>query len=626
MTLPYELGEMKAETGEVLRYEVEMAASDLAIQIEQLLRACPIYREIRARIRSTRTPLYFERAIKGEIYGAVRDLCVLRWYRRNGVPTGRGNPAVSVPATGVFPLLERVWPDRTIALELTKNTSFDRCAESFYRSVRAVAKRVRNGFQALYGRWRYASDFENCIDEKGCIAVQYVEGIDLRRRSEIVWYPDSGIPPERILFYFASPDHDPVDEKIIRDIDAMGMKWVCLNMSSMTFKGAPTWYPPFRDRKSAEDLIGHPANGIESWIYQRGKELIEAINYWSAFYRAFNVRIHFITGGSDLKYIAQKIAFDMDDSRIGFVAGKERSELHWPPVCIIGWYPVDIFFIWNPRSRKFLEKPNVNRIMTSVAAGYPNDGAFHGKREDAKRLKAELSAAGADYIIALFDNSHGPDVAHSTESMEKFYLVFLDWLLEDPALGILIKSKKPSVIHGLPRVQPVLEKAEATGRCMRLGDEFGRLPVDASLASNISVGIGISSAVTESAIAGCRGVHCDLTHCKSHDSYEWGYEKIIFDDLNRLITAIKSNKAGNTEQAGLGDWTPFLDRLDPYRDGNAGKRIGEYLRWCLEGFDAGLERDEVIHKANERFNARWGHDKAAMLVLSNEPYGRCLKP
>lgn len=78
---------------------------------------------------------------------------------------------------------------------------------------------------------------------------------------------------------------------------------------------------------------------------------------------------------------------------------------------------------------------------------------------------------------------------------------------------------------------------------------------------------------------------------------------------------MKSHKAGNAAYEEIGDWSPFLDRLDPYRDGRAGERMGTYLRWCLEGFDAGLDRDNVIRQANAKFNVRWGHDKAALLSL-----------
>jgi hypothetical protein len=127
------------------------------------------------------------------------------------------------------------------------------------------------------------------------------------------------------------------------------------------------------------------------------------------------------------------------------------------------------------------------------------------------------------------------------------------------------------------------------------------------------VGIGISTAIIEAAIAGCRGIHCDLTHFRSHEFYQWGYERLIFDDLDRLMVSVKGCKSGNSVYAELGDWSPFLDRLDPFRDGRAGERMGVYLRWCLEGFDEGLNRNEIIRRANEKYHNRWGEDKAVIL-------------
>jgi hypothetical protein len=273
---------------------------------------------------------------------------------------------------------------------------------------------------------------------------------------------------------------------------------------------------------------------------------------------------------------------------------------------------VDIFFTWTPRAGQYLS-PNVNQMITSVSTGYPNDIVFRPKRDEAAELRDSLRSLGVDYTIALFDNVHGANVAHSTANMERFYLTFLDWLLEDPNLGIVIKSKKPSVLQRLPRVLPILERAEATGRCIRLENEFGRLPVDASFASDISVGIGISSAVVEAAIAGCLAIHCDLTHLRSHEFYGWGYERIIFDDLDRLLTVMKVHKSNSADNPELGDWTPFLDRLDPFRDGRAGERMGTYLRWCLNGFDEGMDRNEVILRANEKYSDQWGTDKTLML-------------
>ena len=611
MTLPYELGEMKSENGEVLRVEVEVAASDLAIELAKIIEKYPVYQEIMEKTGSPKTSLCFQTAIKDEIYSVVRDLCVLRWYRRNNVPVPDGEEVISVPLTGICRLLDQVWPDKDIPIRFAEVSLKDRL-NLRYRSLRSFARRAVDQGSAFYCRWKYRGFPEHRPEGKGFIAVQYAEGVDIQRRSDLIWYTESGIDTARVLLYFAWPDHHPADAKVIQSIEEIGMNYVSLNIHSAESSNVPVWYPSSDGQKDIGGLRLRPANRVEKWIHNMGRKLINEINYWSEFYRAFNIRLHVIIGSKDSKYIAQGIAFDRHGQGEGLMFGKERSELQWPPVAILGWFPVDVFFTWAPRAVHYL-RPNVNRVIASVATGYPNDVVFHHKKNDGKKLRDSLRSKGVDFAVSLFDNVHGRNMGYSTSTMEKFYLAFLLWVLEDPTVGLLIKSKKQGVLKSIPKVLPVLESAEATGRCICLEDEFGRLPVDASFASDMSVGIGISSAVIESAIAGCRSVHCDLMFLRSHEFYQWGYERIIFDDLDRLIEALKGYKSGNEDYADLGDWTLFLDKLDPFRDGSAGERMGVYMRWCLEAFDEGLDRNAVISRANGKYNARWGDDMAEML-------------
>jgi hypothetical protein len=37
--------------------------------------------------------------------------------------------------------------------------------------------------------------------------------------------------------------------------------------------------------------------------------------------------------------------------------------------------------------------------------------------------------------------------------------------------------------------------------------------------------------------------------------------------------------------------------------------MGKYVQWCLDGFDAGLDRGQTIARANERYAQAWGRDK-----------------
>jgi hypothetical protein len=151
MTLPYELGEMKSENGEVLRYEIEVTASDLAIQLSTIIREYPIYKEILEKTRSPKTDLYFQTAIKEEIYAGIRDLCVLRWYRRNNVPVPDGEEVVSAPPTGICLLLDQIWPGKDIPIRFAEMSLKDHL-NLRYRSLRSFARRSVDQGSAFYCR------------------------------------------------------------------------------------------------------------------------------------------------------------------------------------------------------------------------------------------------------------------------------------------------------------------------------------------------------------------------------------------------------------------------------------------------------------------------------------------
>jgi len=135
-------------------------------------------------------------------------------------------------------------------------------------------------------------------------------------------------------------------------------------------------------------------------------------------------------------------------------------------------------------------------------------------------LKRKLKLHGVKYTVALFDNVHANTYGFSTIEMKNFYNTFLDMLFRDPTIGIIIKSKKPIILNSMPIISQKIEKAQATGRCIKLSNEFGRFPLDAALASDISVGVGISSAIIEIATAGLPAVMYDMMTYYPHEFYK----------------------------------------------------------------------------------------------------------
>ena len=57
----------------------------------------------------------------------------------------------------------------------------------------------------------------------------------------------------------------------------------------------------------------------------------------------------------------------------------------------------------------------------------------------------------------------------------------------------------------------------------------------------------------------------------------------------------------------------MLDELDQFRDGRAAERMGDYLKWLIDGYKSGLERDTIMADAAERYCRTWGYDKVTQI-------------
>ena len=76
-----------------------------------------------------------------------------------------------------------------------------------------------------------------------------------------------------------------------------------------------------------------------------------------------------------------------------------------------------------------------------------------------------------------------------------------------------------------------------------------------------------------------------------------------------MLSQIENYKNNPKKYQDLGDWSEHLDEIDPFRDNRGGERIGTYMRWLLESFEQGIEREENISKANRLYADSWGEDK-----------------
>jgi hypothetical protein len=261
----------------------------------------------------------------------------------------------------------------------------------------------------------------------------------------------------------------------------------------------------------------------------------------------------------------------------------------------------DIYFTWG--NDFILHEHTSPLIEHFLISGFPFN-VHRGIIDEKHKLESNDK-----FSIALFDNGFNNFAPYSKSMMEHYYEPFLKWLIEDETIRIIVKSKRPDLIKNLNNIYGLYQRALGTGRLIRLSNEEGRFPTDASKFADIAIGIGISSAVIEAVIHGCRGIHCDMTGFKFHNYYKIGYNKLVFDDINILIDTLKLFKIDKSKFGDLGDWTDFIKNIDPYRDGKGDKRIGKYIESLAECFSKGGSKEEAIQYANKKFELAWGPDK-----------------
>ena len=596
-----EIGDLATSEGRSLAFEANRLATSHAEQLLSRIQRTQAYKQALAHVQPDVLDAYFVQYVWEKLAPALRDYCI--------------EEHLSASFSNYRPLL-RI-DDSLLALlfrEQWRHTRYEVVASP--ASLRSIKHALRRYLKELRLGWTTATgNRDNAVlqdHSRTRIAVEAGEGVDLGRRSDIFWLDGSSVDPKRVLVYFSYryPYLDPIDRTVAR-IRQLGMTWVSLRFGVPDKKVWP-WSPgyvPSETRcafaKSTEMVSS--AEPVEGFAIARLMQLFKEVDYWRVFFRTHHAKVHYSISSSG-PVIAKRIALDLEN---GVDVGTQRSFISSVSDSQ-GRRPQSVYFVWGETDNAF-QKDCRNCNKSVLVSGFVYDSLFQQHRSRAMGIRNSLMSAGAKIIVALADNSFGN--FHITRSMIiRFYETFLNWMLASQDVGLVIKPKRPQLLETLPSVCSLMAKAKATGRCFVVPNALGRMPSEASSCADMTVGIFLSSSVIEAAIAGYRGLHCDLTRSRWHWLYAVGYEKVVFDDLDRLLAALNQFKENPQSVPGLGDHSFILDHLDPFRDGKAGRRVGEYMGWLLEALDEGCDRDGAIARANQKYAALWGSDKVMQLT------------
>jgi hypothetical protein len=432
-------------------------------------------------------------------------------------------------------------------------------------------------------------------------------------RSEFFWLTGSGIPLSQVLLYDVVRDK-PLDPDVQKKLDREGIGLIGNG------PGIAAWVPTYRYYQemivSGFRVLWGAILGIfkgrrSSLVYVQGLlRLSREYAYWYDFYLVNEIVLNISTFAN--VSVAQSLALNKVGA-IGAAYQYSASSLVFPSSYYRGGE--DIAFVFAPA---FTKRQGWGQSLTGrfVEAGFIYDGAICSVRDTETPLatRKELQQRGAEFVICFFDENSVDrwDVSASNSDAASEYVFLLEWLLDDPTLGLIVKPKKAADLFlRLDSISSLIDAARNTGRCKFLlasdtivGNVY---PAEAALAADVCIGrLGADTAALEARLAGVRALLVDgLALRHSHPLYERGVGSAVFDDWEAVRSAVTDYRMAPDEHSNLGDW-PWLDELDPFQDGLASQRMGRYINCAYQALASGASREQALDLAESKFKGEWG--------------------
>lgn len=586
----------------LLRYSAHELASDTASRALDIIRSTEVYSVLVSGLPKKYIDVYFQKMIYEEFLPIAHQLVIYRYdkqhYRNVFINTIDANNFPSLA------LLKKIWPENEIYFSISISSQLHSYIKQGVKSLLINTRRLINLFSHLLSHPK-----SNSTTNK--IAINYVSGFDRNKKSDIFWLENSGIDPSSLIVYYENPqamiNHD--DKETAQEFfTKLGVKQVKL------------WRWDTLNIKSSFDHLAHALDSIkgsrdiDKWMHKTSTQLCNKLSFWTHFFNDNNVRIHLDPIECGLETIIKQIALLGVG---GLSIGKMRS---YPTINkgeFIGHYPNDVYFSWGHQDAKKISVTN-NHIENILVSGFPFDVSKRNTDNETLLIEKTLKTNNTKFNILLLDSnfSNNEDLEQLIQrsTMIRFYKLFLDWVLEDEDIGLIIKPKKSELLLRLPEITTQIDKVnKKTGRVCLVKNSFQKPPSSYLKGVDIVVGTGtfFPSSIIECVINGAKGMIYDYTNFRyiEADLYSWGNNKVIFPDLDEMMAVLKSYKTAPDSYPNIGDWSEHLDDLDPFRDGRGGSRIGIYIYWLLEGFVRGKSREETIDNANKLFAKSWGEDK-----------------
>jgi len=440
---------------------------------------------------------------------------------------------------------------------------------------------------------------------------------DFNKRCDFPWLLNSNVSHERILIYFDRQDM-PVTDAMVNTLRQQNIQGIAMNKPAAGSSGIPVFTNSSRFIAIWLSLLGKVAwIFCKSFFIRKKKNLkylpqtlcfIREYAKMYDFFNDFNIKINVNFTDHDPYRVAHHIAIK---NLGGFGISYQVSNWSIPfPVVASG---ADIFFMFGSHYLNIFRLSG-GSSKNIVICGFLSDYAFDYARRASSKIRESFLKNGVNFIASYFDeNSSDHRLSTLTNKRSAYvYKKLLEWVIKDDTLGLICNPKRPNtLLQRLSEISETIKAAQATGRCIFMGGEYGtdNYPAVSVLASDVAVCLfGSGTTGLEAFLVGARVVYLDLECFYSFPEYRWGKNTIVFDNLDTLIESIegyRSNK-GVFDEFGNINNVPNIKDKDPFRDGKANVRMAEYIDCLFKKLCEGKSKEEVIHYANKVYSDKWG--------------------
>jgi hypothetical protein len=431
------------------------------------------------------------------------------------------------------------------------------------------------------------------------IMVPYAMGVSKGQRSDLSYYHASDLKPDQLLIYLRSAAHLPTEEE---------SQWLAENNIPCVINPAVTraipgitrWKPSPLAAVFKKEFYGlyiltvgeclRNRNKYPWWLLERLWDIGMEACYWKDFFVSNQVGILVDLYPSEANFVPSYAI-----SEIGGLAVECERSIRFDYCTFIHNEPHHVNFIAGPYSLTQIPEPAFS-IFSIQSSSINVDNKLN-------KIEGLESAGVSKIIVSVFDETAN-DVFFG-DSIRQLYEAVIELLKQDERFFLLIKPKKREILAEFDDLNKEIIRFSEAGRC--LVTDWRVTATHAAVHSNIVISVP-STAAFESVSAGARTIVFNPMKSGSRIFYSsGGLNRRVFEDSETMITALKRFADGTDNT--IGDCSDIISKVDGFGDGQGARRVGNYLKWCLEALDLGKPQDQVLLEANQRFAREWGADK-----------------